>query len=302
MKLGAVFSAVLIAMSIIFTAGCQQQPVSGGSGGEEGASAASEQMTPEQIAEEKARLEQRLAELDKQEAAAAAPAPATEHSHTAAEKPAPAKEHSHAAAEKPAPVEQVAPAEPAPPEPEVTPITLPAGTLIDIEVVTPLSSETSSVGDTFTARVADDVAIGELVALRAGTEIEGVVKSVQSAEKKIGGTAQLELDFDRVIFPDGSQEPLQMVFVAAGKKQSSKDAATIGGATAGGALLGRLLKKKHKSKGTLIGAIIGGAVGAAIAANNPGDPVQIDGGTVLPAQLEQPLNIDLIDGRPSAAR
>lgn len=93
-----------------------------------------------------------------------------------------------------------------------------------------------------------------------------------------------------------------MVFVAAGKKQSGKDAATIGGATAGGALLGRLLKKKHKSKGTLIGAIIGGAVGAAIAANNPGDPVRIDEGTVLPAQLEQPLNIDLIDGRPSAAR
>ncbi|RMF75270.1 MAG: glycine zipper 2TM domain-containing protein [Acidobacteria bacterium] len=166
-------------------------------------------------------------------------------------------------------------------------------------MTTPLSSETSQPGDGFSARIVDDVVVDGRTVIPAGSVVEGFVKEVTSTSKKIGGTARLELDFDRLVLPDGETAAVRMAFVAAGKSQAGKDAATIGGAAAGGALLGRLLKKKDKSKGTLIGAILGGAIGAAIAANNPGDPVEIPEGTVLPVRLEDGLTVKLVDGRPT---
>ncbi len=252
--------------------------------------------TGEQLAAKKAALERQLAELEQKERALAAEkAPAGAPAPTPRRAPQPG---SH----PPAPAEEHAPAQappPAPPAPEVVSVTVPAGTELDLEITTPLSSETSQPGDGFAARVVADVVVDGKSVIPAGTVVEGFVRDVQSTSKKIGGTARLELDFDRIVLPNGETSAVQMAFVAAGRSQSGKDAATIGGAAAGGALLGRLLKKKDKSKGTLIGALLGGAIGAAIAANNPGDPVEIPEGTVLPVRLEDPLSVTLVDGRPT---
>jgi len=98
--------------------------------------------------------------------------------------------------------------------------------------------------------------------------------------------------------PSGDNTSFRAVLAAAGKKQTSKDAATIGGATAGGALLGRLLDKKHGTKGTLIGAVVGAAVGTAIASQNEGDPVTLDPGAVIGLTLEEPVYVVLENGQP----
>lgn len=168
-------------------------------------------------------------------------------------------------------------------------LTVPAGTVITVEFVDGLSSETSLAGDRFTARLVDSVWVEDREAVRPGDVIVGtVVEAVPT--KKIGGKASLNLSFD-ALRRSGEDIALSASFVQEGAKQTGKDAATIGGSTAGGALLGRIIghKQGDEADGTAIGAIVGAAVGTAIAATNEGDPVELPSGVVLDIQLERAL-------------
>src|SRR6185436_4594950 len=102
-----------------------------------------------------------------------------------------------------------------------------------------LSSETNVVGDTFRAQVAHDVTWDGMVLVPAGSVVRGEVTEVQSL-KKIGGTAKLGLHFTEIDLP-GGPVPIDASIAQQGKSETKKDAATIGGAAAGGALLGRIL-------------------------------------------------------------
>ena len=68
----------------------------------------------------------------------------------------------------------------------------------------------------------------------------GEVTEVKSA-KKIGGRAWLVLDFDTLRLSSGEEVAIRSSIEYVGKKQTGKDAATIGGSAAGGAILGRVL-------------------------------------------------------------
>jgi hypothetical protein len=195
------------------------------------------------------------------------------------------------------PVEPWAPAEPvepwAPAEPVL--VTLPASTRIEVAFEDTLSSESSFAGDRFRTTVLRDVWSGEHLAIPAGSEIGGFVAQA-TPQKKIGGQAQLVLEFDRLTLPHGEQLALSARFEQVGRPQKKKDAATIGGAAAGGALLGRVLGH-DKSKGTALGAIVGAAVGTAVASNNAGDPVTIEPGMTTELLLTQPVELPVGAGR-----
>lgn len=190
--------------------------------------------------------------------------------------------------------------EPIEPEPVARTIvlTLPAATPIEIEFDDALSSETSFEGDRFRATVVRDVLDEGHVAIPVGSRLRGIVASVVP-EKRIGGQARLALSFDRLELPWGEAMPLQATLDVEGEPQKKKDAATIGGAAAGGAVLGRVLSNK-KSKGTAIGAILGAAVGAAVASENAGDPVVIEPGTLAELLLEAPLEVAVVVSEGSA--
>jgi len=217
--------------------------------------------------------------------AAEAGAPAAAPSGDTATAPAPAAPKP--AATKPAPT----PA-PAPREPRYATVTtvVPTGTSMTVAFDSALSSESSQVGDAFTAHVVGDVVVDGAVAVPSGSVVHGTVTAAVPT-KKIGGQASLTLAFDRVELPDGATAPLVATLVQAGKKQTAKDAGTIAGSTAGGAILGRVLDKKNKDKATAIGAVVGAAVGTAIAAKNEGDPVMIESGANATIATEQPIEI-----------
>jgi len=183
-------------------------------------------------------------------------------------------------------------------EPEREPVartvvlTLPAATAIEFEFDDALSSETSFEGDRFRASVTRDVLGEGHVAIPAGSRLRGIVTSVVP-EKKIGGQARLALSFDRLELPWGEAMSIQATLDVEGEPQKKKDAATIGGAAAGGAVLGRVLSNK-KGKGTAIGAILGAAVGAAVASENAGDPVVIEPGMLGELLLEAPLEVAVV--------
>jgi hypothetical protein len=256
---------------------------------------------PSQEAQTPPAVAQQAAPPAQQPPAAAAPpaAPTQEAPQARAETPAP-----KAARPKPAitPAEGAAstgaaappPATPLPPPaPEPVVKTVPAGTEIEIAFLDGVSSKSSKVGDTFRARVVKDV-IGDGIALvPAGSVVVGSVTEVAPLGK-IGGQAKLALEFTTLELTSGRSAPISASFAEAGKSETGKDAATIGGAAAGGAILGRLLSKHDKSKGTVLGAIVGGAAGTAVAAKTKGQEVELPSGTVLTLQLKSATQVTVV--------
>lgn len=169
-------------------------------------------------------------------------------------------------------------------------VTVPAGTPLDVEFESSLSSATSTVGERFRGRVATGVTIDGETVIPAGSVVLGSVTEVVP-QRKIGGQARLALGFDAIELPSGETVAIQASFADAGHKQTRKDAATIGGSAAGGAILGRVVDRKNKDKATAIGAIVGAAVGTAVAANNAGDDVEIPAGTVLALRLDEAVRL-----------
>jgi hypothetical protein len=178
----------------------------------------------------------------------------------------------------------------APRQPEPLWVTLPAATPLEVELITPLSSDESLIGDIVEAQVARDVVRDGLVAIPAGSRLSGTVSDVAAA-KKIGGQARLSVDFDRLTTLDGQTVYVSAPLDGVARSQKKKDAATIGGSAAGGALLGRVLSKDDRSKGTVLGAIVGAAVGTAVAANNKADAVVFEPGTVAEVLLASPVDL-----------
>ncbi|HXO19281.1 MAG TPA: hypothetical protein VOA87_05065, partial [Thermoanaerobaculia bacterium] len=179
---------------------------------------------------------------------------------------------------------------PAPEPPRPEPVTVPSGTTINVELTKTVSSNTSNVGDTFRARVSGDVVQNGVVVIPAGSEVAGEVTSAVPA-KKIGGRASLGVRFTDLILPTGETVPLQASLLREGESKTRKDAATIGGAAAGGAILGNILNRASRGRGSIIGALIGAAAGAAIAARHPGEEVTLDQGAVVAIQLDRALDL-----------
>ncbi|HET9228441.1 MAG TPA: hypothetical protein VFR31_17325 [Thermoanaerobaculia bacterium] len=186
--------------------------------------------------------------------------------------------------------EPVVEEEPRLPEPEPLVVEIPSGTVMEVEFLEGLSSQTSEAGDLFRVRVASDISTGGAVGIPAGSEILGVVTEAVPL-KKIGGKAKLSLKFTDLVLPSGKTVPIQASLVTEGRSETRKDAATIGGAAAGGAILGRVLSRKDRSKGAVIGAIIGAAAGAAIASRTAGEEVTIDRGTKVDLRLDNGVEV-----------
>jgi hypothetical protein len=191
-----------------------------------------------------------------------------------------------------------APADPAPePEPEpvreeprTASVTVPAGAQIDVEFTRRLASNTSSPGDSFRARVNHDLIQDGVVAIPAGSEILGEVTDALPL-KRVGGQARLALKFTDLVLPSGKTVPIDASFVQEGRNETRRDAATIGGAAAGGAVLGRILNKGNRSRGSVLGAIIGAAAGTAIASKTPGEEVIIPEGSVVSLRLDDSVRV-----------
>jgi type IV secretory pathway VirB10-like protein len=174
--------------------------------------------------------------------------------------------------------------------PRAETVTVAAGTTFEVEFAKGLASNTTAVGDTFRARVVSDVLQDGAVAIPAGSEVLGVVTDAAGV-RRIGGQAKLALSFTDLVLPSGTTVSIHATFLEQGKSKAGRDAATIGGATAGGAILGRILGQGNRGKGTIIGAIIGAAAGTAIAARSAGDEVVIPEGAVVHIRLTDPVDL-----------
>jgi len=86
---------------------------------------------------------------------------------------------------------------------------IPAGTTFEIRMETPVNSFNYSEGDSFGSTLLDDVRVGSLIVLPAGTLLRGTVGSVKPASRFCTG-GELGLNFDHAVTPFGKQIPLSV--------------------------------------------------------------------------------------------
>src|SRR6266853_263940 len=176
-----------------------------------------------------------------------------------------------------------------PSQPVVVPDTIPRDTIMRIELLSNLSTDASQKGDQFEARVIEPKEY-------EGATIEGRVVSVKRAGRA-RSTAQLQLAFDEIRFPDGrtSKMSAQVIEVipgggsqGAGKVDSEggvqgtnstkRDVEKVGGAAGIGAVIGAIA---GGGVGAAVGATIGAGVGTAGVLSERGQEIQLYRGQQL---------------------
>lgn len=182
-----------------------------------------------------------------------------------------------------------------PPAPPVAPALrrLSAGARFDVAATDTISSRTSKSGESFTARVVEDVknASGQVV-IPAGAIVNGKISDVKPAPNpRTPGTLTLTVTSVTVggnTYPiDASVDSLETVHK--GRGITTGDAAKVGGGAVAGAILGRVLG--GNKKGTIIGGVVGGAVGAAAANATKDSDIILPAGAHIIIRLTKELAV-----------
>jgi hypothetical protein len=140
--------------------------------------------------------------------------------------------------------------------------TLAAGTQLQVELTTTLSTKYNQKGDPFTADVEDPIFAGGEEVIPAGSQVYGHVTYVQSP-KRFKGVAEMRLAVDGVTTPKG----LHYNLAASLGNQDTAGGNKVAGEE--GTVQGPGKSKKETAKDSGIGAAAGAGVGA-IAAGGEG--------------------------------
>ncbi len=248
----------------------------------------------------------RTTKRDSQSAAARKPAAVAQPARIAqpavAPEPAPAVDYSApsrepaGAASAPAPVgtsasEPAIPdAPPAPAKPVFVEVVVPASSVVGLNVVTSITSETARVEDRVEARVTRDVLADGRVAIPAGTRVIGDVTLVERGGK-MKDKARLGVRFHTLVLADGNQIPFRTdAIFREGASPGNESARKIGGAAIGGAILGAII---GGAKGAAIGGATGAAGGSAVVMAGDRNAATLPAGTVVTVRVSSPVSINV---------
>ncbi len=179
---------------------------------------------------------------------------------------------------------------PPPPEPQFEEVTVPASSVIGLQVTTSLSSERAQVEDRVEARVTRDVLSAGRVAIPAGARAIGSVTLVERGGK-VKERARLGVRFHTLVLADGSEYSLRTDGIfREGESPAGESARKIGGAAIGGAILGAIL---GGGKGAAIGGATGAGAGTAAVMTGDRNAATLPSGTIVTVRLSAPLAIQL---------
>jgi hypothetical protein len=161
---------------------------------------------------------------------------------------------------------------------------VPVGTEFDVRLQHSLSSATAQVEDRFIATTMVDLRQGDHVIVPAGSELRGIVSSVNKAGR-IERKGSMTVAFDQITI-NGRAYPMRGTVTQAIESEGVKgEVGKIGAGAGVGAILGGIL---GGFKGAMAGILIGG--GGTIAATE-GKDVDLPAGTVLRVRLDSGLNL-----------
>ena len=180
---------------------------------------------------------------------------------------------------------------------------VPEGTRIQVRLESTLNSKANRQGDRFTVKVVESVQVRGKEVIPVGTTVEGRVAEVRHAGR-IKGRAEVNLSYERLIFPNGVSETIiasqaelddtqeeemdRREGTIVGESTRKRSAAEIGAGAAIGAGIGAIAGGR---KGAAIGAGAGGLIGLVDVLRRGGKEIEIPAGTLMVIRLDRPLTV-----------
>jgi hypothetical protein len=166
-------------------------------------------------------------------------------------------------------------------------ITIPSGTRLDVRLAESLSSSGNRSGDTFAATLDEPIVLDNLVAVPTGAKLTGRVTDA-TASGHLKTPAELALTLTSLEVGGKAYDISTSTYGRRGRSHKKHDAAWIGGASAGGALLGALA---GGGKGAAIGAGIGAGGGTAAAYATGKKDIVLPAESIIRFNLHEPVTI-----------
>jgi hypothetical protein len=174
-----------------------------------------------------------------------------------------------------------------PPQQNSGPVTIPAGTLLQIRVSETLDVSKLQDGAPFQATAASDVFEGNVLAIPRGAVLQGTVVQAKNPGA-LGGSGELQLQITSInlggkVYPVASD-----IWSSKGPNKAGYTASnTVGGAVVG-ALIGGLI---GRGPGAAIGAVAGGGAGLAASSATNGPRIFLPAETLLNFHLSAPVTV-----------
>lgn len=168
-------------------------------------------------------------------------------------------------------------------------VTIPAGTVLPVELQSTVASDTSSVEDPVRARLRKPVMIDGIEALPAGSSLRGFVTEA-TRSGRVKGRARVGFRFTSIApARDDARHDIRTGVIAREAPGTKKqDAAKIGIPAAGGAVIGGII---GGGDGAAKGAVIGGAAGTGVVLSTRGKEVRFGPGANFGVKLLTPLTL-----------
>ena len=183
------------------------------------------------------------------------------------------------------------PAEPMPPPPPPPPrvVSIPTGTLVDIQMIDSIDSSKNKAGEKFLATVATPIRVNDETIVPKGADIYVALAEAKSAGK-MKGQSELQVELDHLELQGKSYRMRSSIVQQKEKSRGKETAKRVGIGAAIGAGIGAIA---GGGKGAAIGAGIGAGSGAAVQIFTKGKQVVIPSETQLGFELQEPVEITL---------
>jgi hypothetical protein len=174
-------------------------------------------------------------------------------------------------------------------EPAFREVTIPAGTVLPIELQSTVASDSSTVEDAVRARLRRAIVIDGVEALPAGSTLAGSVTEAKRSAR-VKGRARVGFRFHS-IEPTGRDERLDIrtgVIAREAPGTKRQDAAKIGLPAGAGAVIGGIV---GGGDGAAKGAAIGGGAGTGVVLSTRGKEIRFGPGADFSVKLLAPLTV-----------
>lgn len=194
--------------------------------------------------------------------------------------------------------------QPAEVNPDTGKVIVPAGTKLPVIMKAGINTKSAQPGDSIYCETTFPIVHNNRILIPVGTWVQGTITSVKRPGR-VKGRAEVLMHFTTMIFPNGYTVQLPGALdslpgadtkhvkdkegTVQADSSKGKDAGTIAGAGATGAVIGAAASG---AKGAGIGAGIGGLAGLAVTMLSRGNDVVIPQGSTIDMVLQRPLELE----------
>jgi hypothetical protein len=166
-------------------------------------------------------------------------------------------------------------------------VTIPAGTMLRLDLASSIASDTSKVEDAVSAKVREAVVIDGKTVVPAGASLAGVVTDVADSGR-VKGRARIVYRFNSLTVDDEQYDIATSPTSHVAAATKGEDAKKIGIGAGAGAVVGAIL---GGGDGAAKGAAIGGGAGTGVVLATKGKEVRLGPGANVTTKLTAPLTV-----------